>query len=199
MSIDPGVTMGSWSIASATVTGHRAGESAGRYAQTCKHSSPDTQEISTLRQELFKPTTISGGADPEEAIRAVQEVIFPYEIIVIKHAERLKQALEQMRTIRSELIPSLHARHQHELVKLREARSMAFIAELMLKASLLRTESRASHFREDYPNRDDKNWLKWIIIRQKGEDAEFSTQPLPIERYRIKPTRFYMDNFAIPN
>jgi len=198
MSIDPGVTMGSWSIASATVTGYRAGESAGRYAQTCKYTNPDPQEALRLRQELFKPTTISAGADPKEAIKAVQETIFPYEIIVIKHEERLKQALEQIKAIRNELMPSLHAKNPHELVQLREARSMALIAELMLKASLLRTESRASHFREDYPNRDDKNWLKWIVVKQKGEDTEFSTEPLPMERYRIKPERYYMDNFVMP-
>jgi len=50
----------------------------------------------------------------------------------------------------------------------------------------MREESRGSHQREDYPNRDDDNWLKWIIIEEdKGEDKLF-TEAVPFERYRLK-------------
>jgi len=75
---------------------------------------------------------------------------------------------------------------------------MTLLAELILKASIMRKESRATHYREDYPRRDDKNWLKWIIIRLEGKKLNFSTEPLPLERYKFQPTRFYMDNFQFP-
>jgi succinate dehydrogenase/fumarate reductase flavoprotein subunit len=51
----------------------------------------------------------------------------------------------------------------------------------------VRTESRGFHFREDYPERDDKNWLKWIILQQDGDKVKLSTQPIPIGDYKIKP------------
>jgi succinate dehydrogenase/fumarate reductase flavoprotein subunit len=64
---------------------------------------------------------------------------------------------------------------------------MAMIAELSLKAALLREESRGNHIREDYPNRNNTDWLKWIIIKNQGGEARFFTEPIPFEKYRLKP------------
>lgn len=44
------------------------------------------------------------------------------------------------------------------------------IAEMKLKASIMRTESRCSHYRRDYPELDDKNWRAWINI-YKSDDG----------------------------
>jgi hypothetical protein len=82
----------------------------------------------------------------------------------------------------------LSAKDIHELVRCHQARGMAHSAEAMYRAALMRTETRGSHEREDYPERDDKNWLKWIIV-EKGKDGEmkFSTEVIPFEKYRFKP------------
>jgi succinate dehydrogenase/fumarate reductase flavoprotein subunit len=52
---------------------------------------------------------------------------------------------------------------------------------------LIRTESRGTNIREDYPERDDKNWLKWVIIRKEDEKMKLWTEPVPIEKYKHKP------------
>ena len=51
----------------------------------------------------------------------------------------------------------------------------------------MRTESRGTFYREDYPERDDKNWLKWIIVKNVNGKMTLSTEPVPIERYKYKP------------
>ncbi|MFA8440670.1 hypothetical protein [Yoonia sp.] len=43
-------------------------------------------------------------------------------------------------------------------------------AEMKLRAALMRTESRCSHYRLDYPDLDDENWRAWINIYQ-GDDG----------------------------
>ena len=76
--------------------------------------------------------------------------------------------------------------------------SMLLIAELVLRASLMRTESRASHYREDYPDRNDANWLKWIIASRGDGKLNFRFEPVPLAKYKHKAWRCYSDNFIFP-
>ena len=84
----------------------------------------------------------------------------------------------------------------HHLVKLVEARSMALITEMYLKASLMRKESRSGHYREDFPERHGDP--AWIVIRDGHDGMDLRADPVPLDRYPVKPHRYYMDNFAFP-
>jgi succinate dehydrogenase/fumarate reductase flavoprotein subunit len=75
-----------------------------------------------------------------------------------------------------------------KLIRCHEAKAMATCAELLSRTSLIRTNTQGSHIKEDYPNRDDKNWLKWIIIRREGEEMELWTESINIEEYKLKPS-----------
>ena len=106
---------------------------------------------------------------------------------VNRSGERLQEALTKFAALEEQL-PALWARDQHYLSKCHEVKSMTLCAELTFRAALMRTESRGFHFREDYPERDDKNWLKWIILQEEGGKIKLSTQPVPIGSYKIKPS-----------
>lgn len=55
---------------------------------------------------------------------------------------------------------------------------MIISAEMKLKASLYRKESRCSHYRVDYPNIDNKNWEAWInIYKSKSGKMKLEKQP----------------------
>jgi succinate dehydrogenase/fumarate reductase flavoprotein subunit len=72
----------------------------------------------------------------------------------------------------------LRAKNFHELRLVHETANMIVTAEMKLKASIMRTESRCSHYRLDYPEVDNENWNVWINII-KGEDGtmQFEKQP----------------------
>lgn len=56
---------------------------------------------------------------------------------------------------------------------------MILNAEMKLKASLFRTESRGNHYREDYPETNDKDWLAWVVIeKDKGGEMKLSKVPV---------------------
>jgi succinate dehydrogenase / fumarate reductase flavoprotein subunit len=84
-------------------------------------------------------------------------------------------------------LPELWTKDGHGLAKCHVAKAVALCAEMNFRAALMRTESRGWHFREDYLKRDDKNWLKWIILKQEGEKMVLSTEPVPIDKYKFKP------------
>ncbi|MCS6957725.1 MAG: FAD-dependent oxidoreductase [Aquificaceae bacterium] len=55
------------------------------------------------------------------------------------------------------------------LVELIELRNMLHLARAVAFCALHRKESRGGHYREDYPERDDENFLKHTIVRQEGD------------------------------
>jgi succinate dehydrogenase/fumarate reductase flavoprotein subunit len=73
------------------------------------------------------------------------------------------------------------AKDAHEWRMAQETKNMALTAEMMLRASLFRTESRGSHFREDYPRRDDPAWLAWVKIKKEQDEMITHKQPVPKE------------------
>jgi L-aspartate oxidase len=55
-----------------------------------------------------------------------------------------------------------------------ELKNMVTVANLVTNAAKIREESRGTHYREDYPTVDDKNWLKHICLEKRGETLQVS-------------------------
>lgn len=55
-----------------------------------------------------------------------------------------------------------------------ELKNMVTVANLVTKAAKIREESRGTHYREDYPTSDDKNWLRHICLEKRGEILKVS-------------------------
>ncbi len=75
----------------------------------------------------------------------------------------------------------LRAENPHELGRCLDVKSIIDNAEIILRSSLERTESRVVPFgfkRSDYPEADDKNWSCFLEIRKKNGEFKFSKYPL---------------------
>ncbi len=86
---------------------------------------------------------------------------------VVKTEERLKQCIEKVRELRERyskvVMPDSAAWSNQSLSFIRATGDMIAIAELIAKASLEREESRGSHYRLDFPERDDDRFLKTLV------------------------------------
>jgi succinate dehydrogenase/fumarate reductase flavoprotein subunit len=81
--------------------------------------------------------------------------------------------------LKNHISPKLAAKNVHELRLAHESKNRILSVEMMLRSSLLRTESRALHYREDYPRRDDPGWLALVKVRKKENAMELVKEPLP--------------------
>jgi len=128
-------------------------------------------------------------------LRKLQEIVFPAEVSMLKNETNLKNAISQIEEVQDFMVPKMEARDPHYLMKLVEVKGLTLLTELFLRASLMRTETRGGHFREDFPNRDDENWMSWIHVSCRDEERILRKVPVPIDQYPIKPDRYYTDNF----
>ncbi|MCX7608877.1 MAG: hypothetical protein N2049_06640 [Anaerolineales bacterium] len=74
-----------------------------------------------------------------------------------------------------------------ELMNIWELGNLLDLTEITTISALARTESRGAHAREDYPERDDKNWLKHTLafVDEMG-NVELRYKPVVITKYEPK-------------
>jgi succinate dehydrogenase/fumarate reductase flavoprotein subunit len=73
-------------------------------------------------------------------------------------------------------------RYNREWVEALQVKNMVQILEMIARAALMRTESRGAHYRRDYPNTDNVNWLKNICIKQEAGEMRITTQPIIVTK-----------------
>jgi succinate dehydrogenase/fumarate reductase flavoprotein subunit len=161
------------SLGCAATSGMTAGVAAASYAREASEPQIDREQVAELREQLYQPLRGKEGIEPDQVVLALQEIVVPYNVLLIKHGERMKKAIQEVEDIRENQVPLLLAYDPHYLRMALEARNMVRVAELQLRGALFRTESRVT-LREDYPYTDDVNWLKWINMQQVGEEIKVS-------------------------
>ena len=101
---------------------------------------------------------------------------------MLKEASRLAGARDELDALRAQA-RALRAPHAHEWVRLHETECMLEAADLIFDASQVITETRMSHIREDFPERDDANWLKQVVLRQRNGRREITLPEIPTPLY----------------
>jgi succinate dehydrogenase/fumarate reductase flavoprotein subunit len=163
----------------AAVTGYIAGMNAAEYAKKMEPTQTEDEEIEAMVKTVKAPLDRAGGFTSDHVTTRLQQTIFPYEVHMVMHEKRLQSALTMVQFFRDHFIPSMKASDLHDLRKVHETRNMVQCAEMLLRTSLVREESRGTFYREDYPERDDENWLKWILFRKDGDDMKIWMEPVP--------------------
>ena len=98
---------------------------------------------------------------------------------VQKSGGKLSEGVRRLSSIRREFLPRLMARNPHELMRCLEVRNLFDVAEVHIKASLERRESRQDHERLDFPDRDPAldGKLSFQYIKDNGLRVEMRKRP----------------------
>ena len=88
------------------------------------------------------------------------------DLLLIRSQESLQGVLDHVRQTRNDILPKLSVASPVEMVETLELQNLLDVAEIVASVCLKRTESRGSHYRVDYPERDDKTWRRCMTAKQ---------------------------------
>jgi len=93
----------------------------------------------------------------------------------------LREALKALDELKADLgrqsITLTSGPHNQELLEGLENHFLIATAKCVIEAALKRTESRGAHFREDYPETDNDNWLEHIVLYERNGRLNMEKTP----------------------
>jgi succinate dehydrogenase / fumarate reductase, flavoprotein subunit len=136
------------------------------------------------------------------------------DVTVVRNNKDLKKAMHEIKKIRERFqhisLDDTGSILNQSLIFAMQFDAMIELALVMTKGALLRDEFRGSHYKPEFPKRDDKHWLKTTIAQYDPDEPEISYRPVdtrhlaPILREyaqakKVKPTLENVpDNIPLP-
>ncbi len=163
--------LGGNALADTQVFGKRAGESAAKNAIS-KEFEYNEDHINS-EEERIRNIFKDGNIYPHQIKKELMETMWA-DVAIIRNEEGLKSALNKIGELK---IKSLDMKVQEgsgynkNLLDALETENMLTVASLVIQSALLRRESRGSHYREDYPQKD-KAWDRSIVLN-KNKDLRY--------------------------
>jgi succinate dehydrogenase / fumarate reductase, flavoprotein subunit len=184
--------LGTNSLLDINVFGRRGGLSAAEYANTHDFVDlPPHPEADTI--ELLRRLTDGGGTELVAAIRSDLQESMDTNASVYRTEATLKQAEVDIAALKERYLRvgvSDHGkRYNTELLEAVELGFLLDLAEALVVSAKARNESRGGHFREDYPTRDDVNFMRHTMAYKvaPGFQSEIRLEYKPVVQTRYEP------------
>jgi succinate dehydrogenase/fumarate reductase flavoprotein subunit len=182
----PGRNRG-FGLLNAVYTASVAGSAAVSYIAGIGDIMIDEAQAERLMGGMFEPLERMEGTTTGEIETRIRNLMQYVPYSNFKKEDRLLRAVTEVEKLKEEATKVVAADY-HGLAKAHACRAMVLCAEMFYRGSLERKETRGWHIREDYPQKDNKNMLKWITF-VKGDDGGMiaGADPVPMDTYKYKP------------
>jgi len=152
-------------LAEILISGVIAGKNAAKYAKNCEHSFIHPNIADLAKNKITDLLSVKSGIKPSEFRTKLRNIMWEYAGI-FRDKNSLQTAQEELEKLENTpiFINNNSTYLNHELLETLENENLMITAKSIVKAAMQRTESRGAHFRSDYPDVDNKKWLKNIVI-----------------------------------
>ena len=183
--------LGTNSLLDINVFGRRAGIAAAEYANSVEHAElPDDPQGATIA--LVERFRSASGSERTAVLRKDMQDTMDMNAQVYRTEATLKQALSDVQELKARYanvsIQDKGTRYNTDLIEAIELGFLLDLAEVTVVSALERKESRGGHAREDYPSRDDVNFMRHTMAYKSedvsGEDyVRLDYKPVTMTRY----------------
>jgi fumarate reductase (CoM/CoB) subunit A len=169
--------LGGSALSEALSFGAICGENAARSAAGIKRQ-PEISQNRKLEVNEHLQSLLNRRSDLSPAVirLRVQQIVNKY-LNVAREEIGLNQALAELKETEANMLPEMIVWSDEEkkmnlqIAEAMETEGQVELAKIIAQAALIRKESRGSnyggHYRIDYPDRDDKNWLKNVVLKRE--------------------------------
>jgi len=172
--------LGGNSLADTLVFGKLAGRKAVEYAR--KRQSPSVPHDAIMKEERRLDALFGNGQESAVEIRRKLQRLMWEKAGIFRNEADLKQAMREIGELKGRYaqvsVEDDSAVFNTNLVQAIELGFLLDNAELTVLGALRREESRGSHYRTDFPERDDQHWLKHTLISLADGVPQLAYEPV---------------------
>jgi len=175
------------------VFGRRGGKAMGKYIR--ETDMPELpRDAEDRARELVGWLLSSNGPENFHSLRQELQSEMMDKCSVFRNEQTLKAARKKLKELKERYTRiRLTDRSKTFNTDLQEAIELGFlleVAESIVESAFARRESRGAHYREDFPHRDDQNWLQHTLICKTDEGIRLDYKPVVITKFQPKERKY---------
>jgi succinate dehydrogenase / fumarate reductase, flavoprotein subunit len=136
----------------------------------------------------------SHGAERVPALRENLQCLMTNQCSVFRVGSSLEQALGEVRQLKKRCLTvgltNKSKVFNYELQEALELDNMLHVAEVIVYSALQRKESRGAHFRSDFPERNDEQWLTHTLVNETQQGLKETYKGVSITRFAPLKRRY---------
>jgi succinate dehydrogenase / fumarate reductase flavoprotein subunit len=113
---------------------------------------------------------------------------------IFRTKRQMKKSIEDLSNLRGRfkkiLLEDNDKEFNTELTSVLELENLLDLGQAVAAGALAREESRGSHFRTDFPKRDDVNWLKHTIAHYSPEGPKLSYTTVRMTKFKPEVRKY---------
>ncbi|MEU7784321.1 MULTISPECIES: succinate dehydrogenase flavoprotein subunit [unclassified Amycolatopsis] len=182
--------LGTNSLLDINVFGRRAGIAAAEYALAHEHVELPADPTALVEEQLAGLLSEHGDERVADIRKEMQQTMDSHAS-VYRTEDTLKQALTDIQALKARYqritVSDKGKRYNTDLLEAVELGFLLELAEVLVVGAIARKESRGGHAREDYPTRDDTNFMRHTMAYKQGtglaSDIRLDYKPVTFTRY----------------